>query len=111
MLVSTYRVALFNRLVGYGSLGRCWTTAQIRISGGNLTGYLVFYDPEKTEQVPASRFANDPGGGMTIFIPKDQYFQHVDLLRNEHPLYLIENANYWTRGSLRTGTEDVGEGE
>lgn len=59
---------------------------------------------------------NDPpgksgaGGYTTVIYPRNQYLCAVDMLRNESPVYFVEdNAE---EGSIRTGTaEGVGEGE
>lgn len=107
--VSSYRVILFHKTVKYGSRGRCWTMAQLRLTFTDNQGvWLIFYDPEKTAVVPTADIAN---ANAMIFIPKDQYPWHIDLLRNEHPVYYINNAGSFWQGSLSTGTEEVGEGE
>ncbi len=111
MNITSYRVALFDRNIRYGALGQCFTTAQILLSDGTLRAWLIFYDPDRTQTVPTSRWENDPQGDPMVFIPRDVYIPHLDLLRNEHPIHLVVNGNQWTRGSLRTEMEPAGEGE
>jgi hypothetical protein len=50
------------------------------------------------------------GGYTTIVYPRSEYLAAVDMLRNENPVYFVEdNAE---EGGLRTGTgEAAGEGE
>ena len=103
MRIDNYRVHLFNRNINYGRLGRCFTTAQINLGGP----ILIFFDPDKTPTVPTSRGGDD----ALIFLPRDQYVPHLDILRNEGPLDLVTDDSIWTFGSLRTFTEPVGEGE
>ena len=108
--ITQYRVALFNRSVNYGLPNglQVWTTAQIRVAfedGGG--GWLIFYDAELTEATPGHRFGNSP----LFFYPKEQYALHLDLLRNEEPIFIQEDSAFWTVSSLRTASEDVGDGE
>lgn len=111
--VIRYSVRLFGamtREVNYSKLGKAWTTAQVKLQLESSIAYLIFYDPDKTANTPTSRY-NSQDGVPTIFIPKDEYIAHLDLLRNERPVSLILNENLWTKGSLRTDYEDVGEGD
>lgn len=113
MEVIRYSVRLFGSLtreVNYSTLGKAWTMAQVKLQLESSVAYLIFYDPDKTKNTPSSRY-NDQDGVPTIFIPKDEYIAHLDLLRNEGPVSLILDEEYWGRGSLRTGYEDVGEGD
>jgi hypothetical protein len=63
------------------------------------------------------RFTNtDPpgksgdGGYTTIIYPRDQYLCAVDMLRNENPVYFVEDNAL--EGGIRTGTsENVGEND
>lgn len=104
MLISSYRTFLMNRNIRYGTQGVCFTTAQIKLG----TVFLIFYDPAKTPNVPTNR--GDENG--IIFIPKDQYIAHLDLLRNEAPMDIVTDPNSPFLGSLRTAEEEpIGEGE
>ncbi|MGE0352390.1 MAG: hypothetical protein AB7I33_09165 [Gemmatimonadales bacterium] len=68
---------------------------------------LVFFDEDKTQTAPTW----DPAqANSLVFIPKDQYPWHLDLLRNEHPVYYVQEPGPW-QGSLRTAEEPAGEGE
>lgn len=109
MNIASYRVLLFNREMSYGRLGKCWTTAQIGLTsdpaGREYEGILIFYDPDKTDAVPENILeGNDAGEKAHIFVPRHQYVAHVDLLRNEHPVFL-------SRASIRTIWEKGGEGD
>jgi hypothetical protein len=107
--VSSYRVILHHKTVTYASFGSCWTMAQLRLNFTDGQGvWLIFYDPEKTATVPT---ADTASANAMIFIPKDQYPWHIDLLRNEHPIYYVNDGGSFWQGSLRTGEEEVGEGE
>lgn len=107
--ISTYRVALFNRAIRYqNNAPRVWTTAQIRVDyTDGKQSYLIFYDPAKTEGSPE----HVPGDGPLLFYPHQQYAAHLDLLRNEDPILMQDDAADWRLGSMRTGREDVGDGE
>lgn len=110
MQVETYRVALFHRTVNYGSAGRCFTIAHITCHGSEASekATLVFYDPTQTITVPLPQ-GHDP---TLVFLPRDQFAMHLDLLRNEGPIHLVTDHSRWNFGSLRTSTEEpVGEGE
>jgi hypothetical protein len=50
------------------------------------------------------------GGYTTVIYPRNQYLAAVDMLRNESPVFFVEdNAE---EGGIRSGTdENVGEGE
>jgi len=112
MEVKSYTVILLGgRQVNYGDLGRCSTTAQVKLKSDATEAFLVFYDPDKTDQVPNNRYANTEGKTPMVFLAKDQYIPHLDLLRNEQPVVLIEAGELWYSGSLRTNWEEVGEGE
>lgn len=111
--VTSYRVILHHKTVNYGSIGKCWTLAQLRLyyndEDGNAQGaWLIFYDPTQTPQLPTADESKD---NAMIFIPKDQYPWHVDMLRNEHPVYYVNTGGDFWHGSLRTGKESVGESE
>lgn len=112
-VVTSYRVILHHKTVNYGTFGKCWTLAQLRLSykdgaGDEQGAWLIFYDPAQTPQVPTGDESKD---NAMVFIPKDQYPWHIDLLRNEHPVHYVNNAGSFWQGSLRTGAEPVGEGE
>jgi hypothetical protein len=109
--IKNYRVTLFNASKNYDNLGRCFTTAQIKLDSDAMRAWLVFYDSDKTDTVPTNRYANDPAGEITVFIPKDQYIQHLDLLRNEGPVFFFENDSDSKGASLRTAEEEAGDGD
>lgn len=108
--INRYRVALFNRIVRYRNDNdrRFWTTAQIQVTfeGGGF-GFLIFYDPALTE----ANVDHLPDGVPLFFYPQQQYAAHLDLLRNEEPIFIQDDSARWTLGSLRTALEDIGEGE
>ena len=110
MRVDSYKVALFHRTIAYGAAGRCFTVAQIACFGaddGRAT--LIFYDPAHTITVPTSRSGPD---NTLVFLPRDQFRAHLDLLRHEAPIELVTDHSVWFFGSLRTiNKEPVGEGE
>ena len=108
MKIDRYSVFLFNRVVYYGSRGNCFTTAQMFLWSDNRHALLIFYDPQKTPVVPT----NTGGTTPVVFIPREQYPWHVDLLRHESPIDFADDDSKWWFGSLRTaGSEPVGEGE
>ncbi|MCH9054005.1 MAG: hypothetical protein IIA72_23640 [Proteobacteria bacterium] len=105
-----YRVALFNLNIRYrnDNKRRFWTTAQIRVhfeDGG--TGWLIFYDPKLTNATVGHLSGKEP----LFFYPQQQYAAHLDLLRNEEPVFIKDDPEDFLMGSLRTGREDVGDGE
>lgn len=107
--VSSYKIVLHHKNIRYGSDGTCWTMAQVLLKFTNNEGaYLIFYDPEKTPKIPQSDTSRS---NARIYIPKDQYPWHLDLLRNEKPVYYINTGGSFWQGSLRTGDEEIGEGE
>ncbi len=70
-------------------------------SGGTIVANLRFTDALAPAKV-------NSGGYFTMIYPRSQYLAAVDMLRNESPVYFVDdNAD---EGGIRTGTDEaVGE--
>jgi hypothetical protein len=104
MIVTSYTVSLWNDVAGLR------VTARIKLyNKEDKIAELIFYDPSTTTEVPDNQ--SEP---RIMYIPKDRYPWHLDLLRHESPVSLfVKKPGQLVIGnpSLHTGSEPVGEGE
>ena len=105
MKASKYTVSLMNGVVqGVAAM------ATIHLyDDDSKEAMLVFYDPAKTPTVPPNK--SEPK--IIRYLPKDHYPWHLDLLRHESPITLVDGGGFSIgNGTLTTGSKElVGESE
>ena len=107
--VLNYKVALGDRMTGTAS----GITVNFRgyiVCRGEDGFHLVFYFLNENSPVPNPSYREENKRGV-VYLPFDQMYIYLDLLRNEKPVYAYVNSVKPEWNNIKTMEEPVGEEE